>query len=123
MSDAQIGFLLIGTVRFEAGEVKLVTIPAGIPFSVIKNVVPTELVLVYLLLAEHAVEILADRGLHPAGTDFWPQAVERLQQAFGGGSTVAGCVAAIHQIGDFLRLHFPAHGDNPDELPDPVRVL
>jgi uncharacterized membrane protein len=80
-------------------------------------------VLVYLLLAEHAVEILADRGLHPAGADFWPQAVERLQQAFGGGSTVAGCVAAIHQIGDFLRLHLPAQGDNPDELPDPVRVL
>ena len=80
-------------------------------------------VLVYLLLADHAVEILADRGLHPAGTDFWPQAVERVRQAFAADQTTAGCVAAIHDIGDFLRRHFPAPGDNPDELPNPVRVL
>ena len=80
-------------------------------------------VLVYLLLADHAVEILADRGLHPKGADFWPQAVECFRQAFASDQTTAGCVAAIHQIGDFLRLHFPAQGDNPDELPNPVRVL
>ena len=80
-------------------------------------------VLVYLLLADHAVEILADRGLHPAGSDFWPLAVEGLRQAFASGDATAGCVDAIHQIGDFLRAHFPSQGDNPDELPNPVRLL
>jgi uncharacterized membrane protein len=80
-------------------------------------------VLVYLLLADHAVEILADRGLHPAGADFWPQSVERFRQAFAADQTTAGCIAAIHEIGDFLRRHFPAQGNNPDELPNPVRVL
>ena len=80
-------------------------------------------VLVYLLLADHAVEILADRGLHPKGVDFWPQAVERFRQAFASDQTTAGCVHAIREIGDFLRRHFPAQGDNPDELPNPVRVL
>lgn len=80
-------------------------------------------VLVYLLLADHAVELLADRGLHPVGTDFWPQAVERFRQAFAAGQASDGCVAAIHEIGDFLRRHFPAQGDNPDELPNPVRLL
>ena len=80
-------------------------------------------VLVYLLLADHAVEILADRGLHPKGADFWPQAVERFRHAFASRDATAGCVAAIHQVGDFLRAHFPAQGDNPDELPNPVRLL
>lgn len=80
-------------------------------------------VLVYLLLADHAVEILADRGLHPAGADFWPQAVERFRRAFADGEATAGCVSAIDEIGDFLRRHFPAQGDNPDELPNPVRLL
>lgn len=80
-------------------------------------------VLVYLLLADHAVEILADRGLHLKDTHFWPQAVERFRQAFASDQTTAGCVAAIHHMGDFLRRHFPAQGNNPDELPNPVRVL
>ncbi len=80
-------------------------------------------VLVYLLLGDHAVEILADRGLHPVSADFWPQAVERFRQAFTGDQAAAGCVAALHEIGDFLRRHFPARGGNPDELPNPVRVL
>ncbi len=80
-------------------------------------------VLIYLLLADHAVEILADRGLHPVGADFWPQAAERFRRAFATNETTAGCVAAIHEIGEFLRRHFPEQGDNPDELPNPVRVL
>ena len=52
-------------------------------------------VLVYLLLADHAVEILADRGLHPKGADFWPQAVERFRHAFASDDTTTGCIAAI----------------------------
>lgn len=80
-------------------------------------------VLVYLLLADHAVEILADRGMHPTGADFWPQSVERFRRAFAANDTTDGCVTAIRQIGDFLRRHFPAQGGNPDELPNPVRVL
>jgi uncharacterized membrane protein len=80
-------------------------------------------VLVYLLLADHAVEILADRGLHPSGTDFWPQAAQRFRQAFASGQPAEGCVAAIHEIGDFLRRYLPEQGDNPDELPNPLRLL
>ncbi len=80
-------------------------------------------VLVYLLLADHAVEILADRGLHPPGTDFWPKVAQRFRQAFASDQPAEGCVAAIHEIGDFLRRHLPAQGDNPDELPNPLRLL
>jgi uncharacterized membrane protein len=79
--------------------------------------------LVYLLLADHAVEILADRGLHPAGTDFWPQAAQRFRQACASPQPTDGCVAAIAEMGEFLRCHLPAQGDNPDELPNPLRLL
>ncbi len=80
-------------------------------------------VLVYLLLADHAVEILADRGLHPRGDSCWPQAAERIRQGFQAGDAAAGCIDAIQMIGDFLRREFPAPGPNPDELPNPMRLL
>lgn len=80
-------------------------------------------VLVYLLLADHAVEIIADRGLHPHGDACWPQATERIRRAFQAGDPVAGCIEAITAIGAFLRHEFPTDGPNPNELPNPMRLL
>ncbi len=80
-------------------------------------------VLVYVLLADHAVEILADRGLHPQGDACWPQASERILQAFRSGEPASGCVGAVTEIGDFLRRAFPVDGANPDELPNAVRLF
>ena len=80
-------------------------------------------VLVYVLLADRAVEILADRGLHPQGEACWPQVSERILQAFRTGAPAAGCVGAVTDIGDFLRSTFPADGPNPDELPNSVRLF
>ncbi len=80
-------------------------------------------VLVYLLLGEHAVEIVADRGLQPRGDACWPQAAARIREAFVAGDPAAGCIDAVGRIGDFLRAEFPADGSNPDELPDTVRLI
>lgn len=80
-------------------------------------------VLIYLLLADHAVEILADRGLHPRGDLCWSHAAERIRQGFQAGDASAGCIDAVSVIGDFLRREFPASGPNPDELPNPIRRL
>ena len=80
-------------------------------------------VLVYLLLADRAVEIVADRGLHPQGDAYWPQAAARIREGFQSANASAGCIEAITLIGDFLRSEFPATGGNPDELPNPVRLL
>ncbi len=80
-------------------------------------------VLVYVLLADHAVEILADRGLHPQGDACWPRASKRILEAFRAGDPAAGCAGAIADIGDFLRRAFPTEGPNPDELPNSVRLF
>lgn len=80
-------------------------------------------VLVYLLLADHAVEIVADRGLHPHGEQCWPQAIDHVRQAFASDDPADGCIAAIEAIGHFLRDRFPSQGPEADELPNPVRIL
>jgi uncharacterized membrane protein len=80
-------------------------------------------VLVYLLLADRAVEIVADRGLHPHGDTCWPQAAERIRRGFQAGDAGAGCIEAVALIGDFLRQRFPTSGPDPDELPNSVRML
>ncbi len=80
-------------------------------------------VLVYLLLADHAVEIVTDRGLGERDDACWKQAVSSMRDAFRNGQPVAGCVDAIAQLGDHLRQRFPSQGPNPDELPNSVRLL
>jgi uncharacterized membrane protein len=78
-------------------------------------------VLVYLLLADHAIEIVADRGV-AAEVDAaeWLPIIDLMQQHFRAGNHLAGALAGIEAIGELLARHFPA-GDvrpNPDELPN-----
>ncbi len=78
-------------------------------------------VLVYLLLADHAIEIVADRGLDrrvPAGQ--WPALIEPMQQAFRSGRFEDGLNQAITTLDALLVQHFAlAPGQtNPDELPN-----
>jgi uncharacterized membrane protein len=80
-------------------------------------------VLIYLLLAEHAIEIVADRGLtrHVPQAQ-WDTLVAGMREAFVQHRFEAGLNAAIASVDSLLRLHFPlAPGeDNPNELPDGV---
>lgn len=79
-------------------------------------------VLVYLLLADHAVEIIADRGLGPVDDPFWERSVAAFRDAFRKQQPVPGCIAAIGDMGEYLRGRFPSDGPNPNELPNAVRV-
>lgn len=80
--------------------------------------------LIYLLLADHAVEIVADRGLcREAIGKAWPDLLHDLQHALSAGEFEAGCLAAIHRAGQVLRQHFPAVGPDTNELPDRVPLL
>ena len=78
-------------------------------------------VLIYLLLAEHAIEIVADRGLnrHVAPAQ-WQQIAQAMRGAFQGGQFEAGLNQAIASVDALLRQHFAlAPGaPNPNELPD-----
>lgn len=78
-------------------------------------------VLIYLLLAEHAIEIVADRGLarHVPPAD-WQRLVEGMRESFKAGRFEDGLAAAIDAVDARLAALFPlAPGAaNPNELPD-----
>ena len=78
-------------------------------------------VLIYLLLAEHAIEVVADRGLLPyADAATWEKIMAGMQAAFQEGRFAAGLEQAIDAVDALLVRHFPlAAGEaNPNELPD-----
>jgi uncharacterized membrane protein len=82
-------------------------------------------VLIYLLLAEHAIEIVADRGLtrHVPQAQ-WDALVAGMGEAFRQHRFEAGLSAAITAVDGLLRQHFALapHETNPNELPDDVDV-
>jgi uncharacterized membrane protein YgcG len=81
-------------------------------------------ILVYVLLCEHKVEILADRGINAiAGDGAWAEVCANLVAAFRGGRYQEGSLQAVRSLNDLLQRHFPASGDNPNELPDMPVVL
>ena len=80
-------------------------------------------VLIYLLLAEHAIEIVADRGLtRHVPQAKWDALVAGMREAFAQRQFEAGLNAAIAAVDGLLLLHFAlAPGEvNPNELPDEV---
>ena len=81
-------------------------------------------VLVYLLLADRAVEIVADRGIHRAvGDDAWKAICERMEDAFRAGRYVDGVVIGVEEISRLLAQHFPHERAGPNELSDKPVIL
>ena len=78
-------------------------------------------VLIYLLLAERAIEIVADRGLTRHVSQLhWDTLVGGMREAFRAGHFETGLAQAIDAVDALLVRHFPlAAGEaNPNELPD-----
>ena len=82
-------------------------------------------VLVYLLLADRDVEILADRGFNGrVEWSEWKEICAEMQAHFARGDFEQGTLAGIARIDALARRHFPlAGGVNPNELPDAPAVL
>ena len=83
--------------------------------------------LIYLLLAEHAIEVVADRGLHrrvdPAQ---WDAIMRAMRAAFQGGRFEAGLDQAIDAVDALLVQHFPLGPGEPtpdNELPNAPVLL
>ncbi|HSH90663.1 MAG TPA: TPM domain-containing protein [Ramlibacter sp.] len=122
-----------------SGEVRIY-VEAGLPMSyLLRNATPRQRaiamfgklrvwdtehnngVLVYLLIAERAIEIVADRGLNdrvPATE--WQAIVDRMRNAFRESHYEDGLTHALEEVSALLVQHFPlAAGEtNPNELPD-----
>jgi uncharacterized membrane protein len=76
-------------------------------------------VLIYLLLADRNVEIIADRGIHvKLGKDVWDAICRGMEESFRKGEFEEGVIAGIHAVGKHLSRHFPASGDKFNEMPD-----
>ncbi len=78
-------------------------------------------VLIYLLLAERSIEIIADRGLNRYVTEAeWKHIIDGMRDSFLSAQYEAGLIRAIDAVDNLLALHFSlgqgAH--NPNELPD-----
>lgn len=81
-------------------------------------------VLIYVLLADHDVEILADRGLH-ARVDVreWERICRIMETAFRAGRFHDGALAGIEEVRLLLARHFPRSGPGANELNDKPVIL
>jgi putative membrane protein len=76
-------------------------------------------VLIFVSIAEHHVEIIADEGIDgvvPPGT--WDKAVADFVERVRAGRIAEGFLAAIAMVGDQLAEHFPRPAGDVDELPN-----
>lgn len=125
--------------RRHSGEIRL-CVEAGLPLSYLwRNATPRQRavtmfgklrvwdtehnngVLIYLLLAEHAIEIVADRGLTlQVPKTQWAALVAGMREAFRARHFEQGLAQAIDAVDALLAQHFPlaAGQANPNELPD-----
>jgi uncharacterized membrane protein len=76
-------------------------------------------VLIYLLLADRDVEIVADRGIHRrCGAEAWEAICRQMEAEFRADRFEAGVILGVRAIGEHLARHFPGDDTNRNELPD-----
>lgn len=78
-------------------------------------------VLIYLSLAEHRAEIIADAAIHDrVAADVWGHAMASLIAGVKDGRAGDGLAAAVEEVGRVLAEHFPIAEGDINELPDRV---
>ena len=81
-------------------------------------------VLIYLLLADRDVEIVADRGIHAkVGTEEWSKVCRQMEADFKQSNFEAGVVSGVQAVTQHLAQHFPSGSYDRNELPDTPVVL
>jgi uncharacterized membrane protein YgcG len=81
-------------------------------------------VLIYLLLADRDVEIVADRGIHAkVGGNGWEDICKAMEEQFRAGHFEQGVIAGIAAVTQHLARHFPKDGAASNELPDAPVVM
>lgn len=81
-------------------------------------------VLIYLLLADHVVEIVADRGIAARiEQSEWDAVCREMQGHYREGRFSEGSVAGVHGVGRLLSKHFPGRRPGANELPNQPVLL
>ena len=82
-------------------------------------------VLIYVLLAERAIEIVADRGISErVAQDEWQVICDRMRERFAARDYGNGAIDGVNAVSDLLAQHFPADGSaRENELGDTPVLL
>ena len=81
-------------------------------------------VLIYLLLADRNVEIVADRGIDAkVGAAGWEKICRAMEVDFQAGNFERGVIKGIEAVSREMAKHFPAKGGGQNELPDAPVVI
>ncbi len=133
--------------HFHSGEIRLV-VEGGLPWSYLwRRASPRERavalfgklgvwdtaqnngVLIYLLMADRAIEIVADRGLSERVDPLeWCAIVDALSPALRAGRFAEGLAQAVEAVDALLQAHYPIDprddpAGNPNELPNRPLLL
>lgn len=81
-------------------------------------------VLLYLLIADHAFEIIADRNIHAkAGQVYWDHVCKDMEKLLKSHQFEEGILFGIERISNVLKQHFPESVITPNELPDQPLII
>ena len=81
-------------------------------------------VLIYLLLADRQVEIIADRGIDAkVSAAGWEKICTAMETDFRAGQFERGVIRGVEAVSRQLAAHFPKLAPGPNELPDTPVVI
>jgi uncharacterized membrane protein len=81
-------------------------------------------VLIYLLLADHDIEIVADRGINAkVSAAEWEQICRRMESAMARGEFGPAILAGIEEISQLLARYYPPRPGDRNELPNKPAVM
>lgn len=81
-------------------------------------------VLIYVLIADHAVEIIADRGIAArVAVGEWNSVCRQMEQHYREGRFREGSIAGVQGVGALLGRHFPGRRHSDNELPNQPVLL
>jgi uncharacterized membrane protein len=83
-------------------------------------------VLIYVELADHSIEVVADRGIaRRVARAEWDAICNAMRDRFRAGRFEEGAIEAVRAVGGLLAQHFPlaAGASNPNELSNRPAVL
>jgi uncharacterized membrane protein len=81
-------------------------------------------VLIYVLIADHDVEIVADRGIaqHISAAE-WAGVCREMEAHYRAGRFREGSIAGVEGVGALLGRHFPGRRHSDNELPNQPVLL
>lgn len=81
-------------------------------------------VLIYVLLADRRVEIVADRGIDArVSREEWQEICRMIERHFADARFEAGSIAGVRAASALIARHFPSRGESRNELSDrPVLI-